>query len=153
MFHPFAIAALEDGQAQMARMQAAAVPGTRMLVFIDRPYELDFARNRIETADCPGRVSPPPGLPLAGSDDGVLSYLRGQGVRYLAYSYGDDNSYSPQLLDARMKDADHPYAAYCSRGMSRIQGFMRRMRQNFRAVYDDGETFLIDLDQAARPAN
>ncbi len=151
IFHPFPVAGLEDGQAQMERMQSTAVPGSRMLVFIDRPYELNFARNRIETADCPGRVSPPPGLPLAGSDDGMISYLRAQGVRYLAYSYGDDNSYAPQLLDARMKDADHPYAAYCSRGMARIQGFLLRMRQNFRAVYDDGETFLIDLDQAVRP--
>jgi len=151
VFHPFAILPLSEGQAQMDRMQSMAVPGSRMLVFIDRPYELDFARNRIETADCPGRVSPPPGLPLSGGDDAIISYLRGQKVRYLAYSYADNNNYSPQLLDARMKDAAHPYAAYCSRGMFRIQNFLKRMRGKFRVAYDDGQTFLLDLDQGPVP--
>ena len=145
LFSP--IFSAEEGQAEMTRLQKAADPGTRMLVFVDRPYQLDFARNRIETADCPGRVSPPPGLPLTGGDSAIVSYLRTQGVRYLAYSYADGNNYSPELLDMRMKDASDPWGAYCARGMYLMHGFLGRARGLFHVVYDDGSAFLVDLNQ------
>jgi hypothetical protein len=144
-FHPFPIFPLEEGARAMARLQQAAEPGAGMLVVVDRPYQLDFARNRVETADCPGRVSPPPGMPLYGSDANMMSYLRASGIRYLAFSYGDDANYSPALMEMRMKQTDHPWSAYCSRAMVAMQEFLRRARSRSHIVYDDGQAFLIDL--------
>jgi hypothetical protein len=145
VFHPFPIFPLEEGGEAVARLQQAAKPGTGMLVVVDRPYQMDFARNRIETVDCPGRVSPPPGMPLYGSDAQMVSYLRASGIRYLAFSYGDNANYTPALMQMRMKQADHPWSAYCSKAMVAMQGFLRRARTRAPVVYDDGQTFLIDL--------
>jgi hypothetical protein len=146
LFHPYPIFPLDEGQAQMARLQQATAPGTRMLVFVNRPFQFDFTRNRIETSDCAGRVSPPPGLKLAAGDDAITAYLRGAGIRYIAFSYANNDNYSEALLTARMAMADAPWTVYCARGMDRMFGFARRAQARFHAAYDDGTNVLIDLD-------
>jgi hypothetical protein len=145
-FHPVPFFPLDEGADAMSRLQQRAQPGTRILVVVDRPYQLDFSRNQIETVDCPGRVSPRPGIPLHRGDTDMLAYLRAYDIRYLAFSYADDANYTPALLNMRMKQADHPWSAYCSRGMAAMQAFLRRARTKGRVVYDDGRTFLVDLE-------
>ena len=149
LFHPFPIFPLEDGAPASARLQQAAAPGTRMLVFVNRPFQFDFARNQIETSDCAGRVSPPPGLKLDHDDVAVTTYLRGTGIRYLAYAYGDHDNYSPSLLSARVAMTEYPWTVYCARAMTRMLDFLQRARGRFHAAYDDGATVLLDLERPA----
>jgi hypothetical protein len=67
------------------RMQAAVPPGAALLVMIDRPYLLDFARNPIDLLDQPGGASPAPGIPFTAGSAKVAAYLQALGIRYLAF--------------------------------------------------------------------
>ena len=67
------------------RMQAAVPTGDRMAVMLDEPYHLDFRRNPIWNLDMPGYSSLPPGMPYFEGSERVEVYLRGLGVRYVAY--------------------------------------------------------------------
>ncbi|HEY5242171.1 MAG TPA: hypothetical protein VIJ22_11920 [Polyangiaceae bacterium] len=65
-----------------AVLQAPIPAGERVVVMVDEPGRFDFRRNRIESLDMVGAISPPPGIPLFGSADGVADYLVGEGYRY-----------------------------------------------------------------------
>jgi hypothetical protein len=69
------------------KLQAAVPPGERLLVMIERPYLLDFARNRILLLDQPGAVSPAPHYRPADGPDKLADYMLAQGIRYFAFVY------------------------------------------------------------------
>lgn len=66
------------------RLQAAAPPGAKMLVMLDRPYLLDLRRNDISSLDLPGGVSPPTGLARIETPQEVVRYFRELGYAWLA---------------------------------------------------------------------
>jgi hypothetical protein len=74
-------------------LQAVVPAGASIAVALDDPYHLDFDRNRIVTLDLPGFVAPPPGLPSFTTPEHWRAYLRGQGIRYLAFIAGDRSSW------------------------------------------------------------
>lgn len=80
-------------QQRYARLQAAIPAGERVLVMLDDPAFLDFARNRIFNLDTPGYASPSPGLPAFGGPDALRAYLRGLGIRYVAFVRSDRSRY------------------------------------------------------------
>ncbi|MDX2092134.1 MAG: hypothetical protein SFX73_29990 [Kofleriaceae bacterium] len=67
-------------------LQGAIPEGERIAVMLDDPWMLDYDRNRIVNLDLPGAVAPAPGLPSFTSVEHWRAYLRGQGIRYLAFS-------------------------------------------------------------------
>lgn len=75
------------------RLQAAAPSGARILVMLDEPYFLDYARNEIWNLDMPGAASPQPGIPAFKGPEPVADYLRAQGIRYLAFVLPDRSVY------------------------------------------------------------
>jgi hypothetical protein len=74
-------------------LQAQVPAGAQLAVLLDEPYHLDHARNTIVNLDTPGFASARPGMPFFRGADAVADYLRGQGLRYLAFVRGDRSRY------------------------------------------------------------
>jgi hypothetical protein len=74
-------------------MQALVPDGASIAVLLDEPFRLDYARHRIFNLDLPGTVAPPPGLPSFTTPAHWRAYLRGQGIRYLAYVSGEQSGW------------------------------------------------------------
>jgi hypothetical protein len=68
------------------KVQERLPAGARVLSAVAAPFFWDFGRQQIQTLDCPGQVSPPPGMPFFAGPQAVVDYLRGLGYRYLAYT-------------------------------------------------------------------
>ena len=67
------------------RLQRAVPEGKRIAIALDEPHWLDFARNPIWNLDMPGYSSLAPGMPFFQGSVRLEEYLRGTGVRYLAF--------------------------------------------------------------------
>lgn len=80
-------------QQRYAALQAAIPAGERVLIMLDDPQYLDFARNRIFNLDTPGYASPKPGLPAFAGAAALRAYLRGQGIRYVAFVRSERSRY------------------------------------------------------------
>lgn len=66
-----------------AEAQHAAPVGAPLLTVVDRPYLLDYRRNRILNVDAIGAASPPPGMPFFEGPDALRSYLLDQSIEYV----------------------------------------------------------------------
>jgi hypothetical protein len=129
------------------RMQAAVPPGAPVLVMIDRPYLLDFARNPIELLDQPGAASPAPGIPLLAGSARVAAYLQSLGIRYLAF-VRPEKAVSP--LYSRTQ-----WTAFQSGGLAIwrqtatyfLAAFdvVTDLAQRRHRLYDDGTLVVVDL--------
>ncbi len=75
------------------RMQNATPAGARILIMLDEPYFLDYARNEIWNLDMPGTASPQPGIPCFQGSEPVAEYLRSKGIRYVAFVQPETSVY------------------------------------------------------------
>ncbi|MCE9575970.1 MAG: hypothetical protein K8W52_22655, partial [Deltaproteobacteria bacterium] len=80
-------------EAAYQRLQAAAPAGATIVVLLDQPAYLDFARNPIINLDTPGFASYRPGMPAFRGAEPVAAYFRDHGLRYLAFVRGDRSTY------------------------------------------------------------
>ncbi len=84
----------EPPVASVYRSVQASVPaGARVLIMLDEPYLLDYARNEIWNLDMPGLASPAPGIPSFQGPEPVAAYLRGLGIRHVALVMPDRSAY------------------------------------------------------------
>ena len=79
--------------ARYRALQAAVPAGAPLVVLLDQPAYLDYARNRIINVDTPGYASYAPGLPYFRGSEPVAAYLRGHGLRHVAFVRGDHSRY------------------------------------------------------------
>ncbi|MBL9019713.1 MAG: hypothetical protein JNL83_36315 [Myxococcales bacterium] len=86
-------AAADAEQARYRALQAAVPAGAPVLVMLDDPWLLDFARNPIANLDTPGFASPGPQLPMFRGPEAVRSYLVAQGYRYVLFVRSDHSRY------------------------------------------------------------
>jgi hypothetical protein len=129
------------------RMQAAVPRGARLLVMIDRPYLLDFARNPIVLLDQPGAASPAPGIPLTEGPEPVARYLRAQGFRYVAF-VRSDRATTPLYSRAQWLGMATGAPLWKATAPFYLAAFddLGRLSQAFRRIYDDGILVVLDLD-------
>jgi hypothetical protein len=146
---------LPAGREEVRRMQQAVPAGERMLVMIERPYLLDYARNRITHIDLPGAASPPPRMPLAGGGDKVAAYLLSQEIRYFAFvrpERAQSEIYSrthwTRLLTgrARIWRITAPLFLSTFDAVAQLASTRRRL-------HDDGHLVVVDLAQGAQAAS
>jgi hypothetical protein len=78
---------------QYRHLQSVTPAGSRVLVMLDEPYFLDYARNEIWNLDMPGTASPQPGIPCFQGPELVAEYLHSQGIRYLAFVQPESSVY------------------------------------------------------------
>ena len=80
---------ITSGQDEVRAIQSVVPAGAPMLVMVERPYLLDYARNPIRHIDLPGAASPAPRLPLNKGAEKIAAYLQAQGIRYFAFARPD----------------------------------------------------------------
>lgn len=146
-----------EGTANRARYQAleAAIPaaGGATLETLTDAYLLDFSRRRIFLGDVPGAASPPPGWPSRQSGEALARFLLAHGVRYLAYSYEDGAS---ETDHAAAEQSANGHNSQWIRSEAEIVLAAHRQYEELghtrRHLYDDGHSFLLDLDTSAPSA-
>jgi hypothetical protein len=74
--------------ARYAALQRTVPEHESLLVMLDEPFRLDFARNKIVSFDQPGSASPPPRLPIGKGPEALAEYLAGLGLRFVAFQLG-----------------------------------------------------------------
>lgn len=129
------------------RMQAAVPPGARVLVMIDRPFLLDFARNPIAILDQPGGASPAPGIPLRAGGEAVAAYLRALGFRYFAFvrpEKAQSPLYSLSQWAAYQAGGPPLWKATAPYFLAAFE-VVGQLAQHRHRLYDDGALVVVDL--------
>jgi hypothetical protein len=135
---------LPDEDVQRSRAMQSAVPaGAAILERIDFPYLFDFRRNTVFIDDHPGLVYPPPGLPERPTPAAMRDFLLSHGIRYIAYSYGDEAGFSH--ANAILANTPKAWDRSVIRHTFGVQDAFAGLMKNQRIVYDDRHTAVIDL--------
>lgn len=134
-----------ESDQEYRRVQDVIPAGAAILARIDRPYRLDFRRNRIFVLDWPGLTGPE--TPLPGADDvqGWSRYLGRAGVGYVMYSYKDQAGMPDAFLKGLIRQSD---SAFLRRQLSqtlRVQRMLDAMRRSEPVIYDDGSVAVVRL--------
>jgi hypothetical protein len=77
-----------------AAMQATVPAGAPLLVMLDDPAFLDFARNPIANLDVPGFASPGRQMPSFTGAEAMRAYLLDEGFRYVAFVRPESSRYA-----------------------------------------------------------
>jgi len=129
-----------------ARVQGAVPEGEPIAVMVDEAGRFDFRRNRIESLDMVGAISPPPGLPLFGGADGVADYLVALGYRY-AIVVDPDQAAELYRRDTWKKQAAEGRTVWKATARYYLQAFdvFDELRQTRAHVADAGAMTALDL--------
>jgi hypothetical protein len=130
---------------EVHRMQDAVPSGATLLIRIDRPYLLDFRRNRIFVMDWPGAIGPDAQMPDPGNLGALRSYLRRAGVDFVAYSYHDEAGMPAAYLTEQIRETDSAYLCEILGLTLRTQQSLGLMRRTQPVIFDDGTTAVMRL--------
>jgi hypothetical protein len=142
-----------DSPAEVAEyrdMQSAVPPGQKMMVRLDKNFLLDFRRNVIYINDLPGGASLPPGIPAFKGPDALADYLLQHGIRYLAYSYGDEAAFSWREYSDRLKPNVNIWLRRGAQIAYDFQDNCVLLGKTRKRLYDDGQMFVLDLATPAQ---
>jgi hypothetical protein len=131
-------------------MQNAVPPGQKILVRLDKNFLLDFRRNIIYIDDLPGGASLPPGIPSFKGPDAIADYLLQHGIRYLAYSYGDEAAFSRHEYSDRLKPDVNVWLRRGAQIAYDFQDNCVLLGKSRKKLYDDGHMFVLDLATPAQ---
>lgn len=138
---------LGAGGDELLRMQSVVPSGERLLVMIERPFLLDYARNRITHIDLPGAASPPPHLPLAAGGEKVADYLLAEGIRYFAFVRPDraqSDIYSRAHWQRLLTGSARGWRITAPSFLSTFDD-LDQLAQSRHRLYDDGHFVVVDL--------
>jgi hypothetical protein len=131
-------------------MQRTIPIGATLLVRTDESYGFDFQRNQIWIADYPGSASLPPGMPLDGNPEVLARYLHDHSIRYVAYSYADQAVFPLEIYQQRttpLARSRMPLEASEADAAHTFQDDMDLLGKTRRHIFDDGKTFVLDIEQ------
>jgi hypothetical protein len=131
-----------------AALQAAIPAGARMLVMLDDPAYLDFARNEIANLDVPGFASPGPQLPAFQGAEEVRAYLLDQGYRYVAFVRSDRSRYAFRrgFWVWRLFNDTEFFQAMSAYSIDMIDS-LAELTSSSTVLYDAGGLVALDLDK------
>jgi hypothetical protein len=133
-------------------LQLAVPPGQKILVRMDKNFLFDFRRNPIYVNDLPGGASLPPGIPIFKGPETLADYLVQHGIRYLAYSYGDEASFSRELFGRRLEPQVNIWIRRGAEIAFDFQDNVLALGKSRKRLYDNGSMFVLDLETRV-PAN
>ena len=140
-----------DEAASYKEMQDTVPPGQKVLVRLDKNFLLDFRRNPVYINDLPGGASPPPGIPIFEGPDALSNYLLAHGVRYLAYSYGDEATFSKQEFKDRLQPDVNVWLRRGAEIAFDFQDNAVALGRTKRKLFDNGRMFVLDLASPSSP--
>jgi hypothetical protein len=127
-------------------MQLAIPPGQKVLVRLDKNFLLDFRRNPIYVDDLPGGASLPPGIPSFHGPEALAEYLVNHGIRYLAYSYGDEATFSREVFGGRLQENVNVWLRRGAQIAFDFQDNAVLLGQTRKRLFDNGKMFILDLE-------
>jgi hypothetical protein len=135
-------------------IQLAVPPGQKILVRMDKNFLFDFRRNPIYVNDLPGGASLPPGIPIFKGPEALADYLVQHGIRYLAYSYGDEATFSRALFSDRLRPQVNIWIRRGAQIAFDFQDNALALGKSRKKLYDNGSMFVLDLETptAGNPA-
>jgi hypothetical protein len=140
------------GMARVVHSAQSAVPANaKILAYTDAPFLFDFVSNPIFVADWPGESSPPPGLPVHQGGEAVASYLLGQNIHYVIYSYTTKARFPRAYFQFNL---DPKFGRVMNRqaGLAfDFQDDLDELAKTRLHLYDDGYLYVLDL--ASRQAS
>ncbi len=138
---------LAPGGDEVRRMQEDVPAGERMLVMIERPYHLDYARNPILHLDLPGAASPRPGLPLGRGAEAIAEYLQSLGLRYFAFVRPDkaENELYRRAHWARQLTGRWRIWRETAPSFLHMLDAVDALAASRRRIHDDGHLVVVDL--------
>jgi hypothetical protein len=130
------------------RLQAATPAGARVLVMLDEPYFLDYARNEIWNLDLPGTASPSPSIPCFQGPEAVAEYLHGLGIRHLVFVMPEKSMflYGPDLWRPRLYDPDEIWRVYAPYVVDVMENLVALSKTRVH-VHDEGGMVVLDLEK------
>jgi hypothetical protein len=120
-------------------LQQSVPPGEALLEKLDKPFLLDFKRNTVLVLDW-AAASPPPGMPYSRGSEALARYLSSQSIRYVAYSYGGE-------AERRKLPTYFPWFRIQLLYSYDFEDNMEGLGKTRRHLYDDGNSFVLDLLQ------
>jgi hypothetical protein len=126
-------------------MQFSIPPGQKVLVRLDKNFLLDFRRNPIYINDLPGGASLPPGVPIFKGSEELADYFVHLGIRYLAYSYADEATFSRAEFGNRLKPNVNVWLRVGAQIAFDFQDNVVLLGRTRKKLFDDGRMFAIDL--------
>jgi len=120
-------------------LQQSIPPGEVLLEKLDKPFLLDFKRNTVFVLDW-AAASPPPGMPYSRGSEALARYLSSQSIRYVAYSYGGE-------AERRKLPTYFPWFKIQLLYSYDFEDNMEGLGKTRRHIYDDGNSFVLDLLQ------
>jgi len=130
-------------------LQLAVPPGQKILVRMDKNYLFNFRRNPIYINDLPGGASLPPGIPIFKGPEALADYLVQHGIRYLAYSYGDEATFSRALFADRLEPRVNIWIRRGAEIAFDFQDNALALGKTRKRLYDNGSMFVLDLETPA----
>jgi hypothetical protein len=134
----------EQQIAQHIKMQQSIAEGETLLTRLEKPFLLNFKRNKIFLADWPGGSSPPPGMPLYKGSEPLADYLTSQSIKYVAYSYTKEAGYS-QSFHSSDNYTENIWQRNQADNAWDFQANLKELGNTRKRVYDDGDIFILDL--------
>lgn len=131
--------------AAIARAQAVVPLGETVLTRLDYPGVLNFQRNRIYNMDWPGSASPDGQILAAGNGPAFSAYLRGHGVRFVIYAYGNEANHSWARFGSAVQDPS-PWVRRAVISTFATQAQLLSLKASERVVFDDGADFVVELE-------
>jgi hypothetical protein len=131
------------------RLQALMPENETLLVATDRPYLIDYRRDRTWNVDLPGTASPSPGMPFFRGPEALRDYLLTQGVHYVLFV--DGRQAHPCLFDRaryaspKMRDAP-PLWRLQARYILDFLDNMERLTTSQTVLGSDSDHVLLRLD-------
>jgi hypothetical protein len=134
---------------QTRMMQRVIPPGATLLARLERPFLLDFRRNRVYIIDWPGGASLLPGMPFFTGSEPLARYLLANSIRYIAYDYASEANFSSKRYSIRLEPSKVPAVRNSARLTFEFQDNLAALGNTRKRIYDDGATFVLDLSERA----
>ncbi len=135
-----------------ARAQASVPAGEGLVVQLDEPKYLSFARNRIANLDLPGASSLAPGLPYFEGPAAIASYFLACGLRYLAF-VRPEHSKAAYRRDTWLRNLLSPvdyFRLSAPYALAQMDAF-ERLANERTCVFDEQGIVVVDLASGAHP--
>jgi hypothetical protein len=131
------------------KLQGSVPAGGIILTRLDKPFLLDFRRNRVFLMDQAGEASLPPGMPLFQGSEPLASYLIAKSIRYVAYSYGDEAGFT-RYFSYMLSPYNNVWGRTIAQHTYDTQDNLTELGKTRKRIYDDGKSFVLDLQQRNR---
>jgi len=131
----------KDARDEVRAAQSKVPEGAALFAWLDMPFHLDFARNRILVLDTPGLNVLAKQMDFDDTLTSFEAYLSGQGIRYLIWSKKSHGMKTKERLRSRL----NTYLRVSAERNLRLIESMEWMMRNYDKVFDNGSLVVIDI--------